>query len=159
LSECKAMYVATHSNVDGLTGLNKELNLGVKLLKKQITDVQLVKFEHDKKMLGIQLKHENIMCECEKDKRNSKEVSDMTALKAKNAHTMLAHCLRKQTKDEDLIHWEIPKKQKDVEVLNNDVGVITAGQFNVHQTLDAVSCFATLILFSFVTHLSCMFTF
>ena len=70
----------------------------------------------------------------------------------KNGHTMLAHSLRKQTKDNDLVCREIAKKRKDVEVSNN-VGVIAAGlqnkqmqinngQFNAHMSLDKVSFFS-----------------
>ena len=152
LSDVKAMYVATRRNVDGLTNLNKELNASLKTLKKKLSDDQSVKFEHDEKMLSMQLKREGILYEREKDKRDSKEVSEMTALKAKNAHTMLAHSLRKQTKDDDLVRREIAKKRKDVEVSNN-VGVIAAGlrnkqmqinngQFNAHMSLDEVSFFS-----------------
>jgi hypothetical protein len=54
------MYIATHHNVNGLTELNKELSSSVKLLKKKSTENQSVKFEHNEKMLSMQLKRENI---------------------------------------------------------------------------------------------------
>jgi hypothetical protein len=64
---------------------------------------------------------------------------------------MLAHSLRKQTKDKDLARREIAKKRKDVQVSNN-VGVIAAslrnkqvqinnGQINARQSLEEVRLF------------------
>ena len=98
------------------------------------------------------------MHEREQDKTARKEESDRTALEARNAHTMLAHSLRKQTKDDDVVRREISKKRKDVQVSNN-VGVIAAslrnkqmqinnGQFNGCQSLEAVSFFSIVIVLS-----------
>ena len=64
---------------------------------------------------------------------------------------VLAHSLRKQTKDDDVVRREIVKKKNDVQVSNN-VGVIAAslqnkqmqinnGQFNARQSLEVVSFF------------------
>jgi hypothetical protein len=61
-------------------------------------------------MLAMQLQQKNFVYEREKDKRESKKVSDKASMQANNAHMMLMHSLCKKTKDEDILHQEIAKK-------------------------------------------------
>ena len=156
-AQLKGVYIEACRKMDGVTEINKELSTSLKLFKKKRTDDQSVKFEHDEKMLAMQLKRDTIQYDREKDRREDKESSDKASLEAKNAHTILAHSLREKTKDDDLLCREIAKKKKDVQVSNN-VGLIAAGlrqkqmhinngQFNANVTLEAVSFFVIAILF------------
>jgi hypothetical protein len=111
-TELKEVYVGISRKLDGLTESNRELTTSLKYLKKKSTDDQSVKFKHDEKMLSMQLERESVMYQREKEKTERKEETDKVALQAKNAHTILAHSLRKQTKDEDLVRREIAKKKK-----------------------------------------------
>jgi hypothetical protein len=150
-TELKEVYVGISRKLDGLTESNRELTTSLKYFKKKSTDDQSVKFKHDEKMLSMQLERESVMYQREKEKTERKEETDKVALQAKNHHTILAHSLRKQTKDEDMVRREIAKKKKDVQVSTN-VGVIAAslrnkqmqinnGQFNARQSLEEVSFF------------------
>jgi hypothetical protein len=76
LSKVRAMYATSCRSIHGLTELDKKLNSSLKILKKKSTDDQLVKFEHDEKMLAMQLELENVMHKHEKEKRENKEESD-----------------------------------------------------------------------------------
>jgi hypothetical protein len=149
--ELKEAYMDLSRKLDGLTEINKGLTKSLKVLKKKNSDDLSVKYKHDEKMLSMQLERESLMHQRETEKTERKEETDKVALQAKNAHTMLAHSLRKQTKDKDLARREIAKKRKDVQVSNN-VGVIAAslrnkqmqinnGQFNARQSLEEVSFF------------------
>jgi hypothetical protein len=126
LSSSRLIYTTAHHNVDTLTESNKELLLANKKFKKKVQDDQTAKFLHNEKMLAMQCQWENFIYEREKDKRESKEVSDKASLQAKNAHMMLMYSLHKKTKYEDILRHEITKKQKDVAVSLN-VGTISAG--------------------------------
>ena len=154
LSDCRGDFTECRRREDALTGLNKELNSDIKKLRKKNQDDQTAKFGHDEKMLGMQLDRERFAYERERGKRTSKEESDQPALAAKNAHTMLTHSLRKQTKDDDVVRREVAKNKKDIAQSQN-VGAIAAGlrskqmqinngQFNAHLSLDAVS---TLVIY------------
>jgi hypothetical protein len=123
--------------------------VGVEEVKKKNLDNQDAKYQHAERMLEMQVQRDKYACEQEKEKRVSKEESDKNSLKAKNAHTMLTHNLRKQTKDEDIVCREIAKKRKETEVSEN-VSTIAAGlrsrqmtinngQFDNRPSLDTVS--------------------
>jgi hypothetical protein len=58
----------------------------------------------------MSLQHEKFLYEGEKEKRDTKEVFERTALEANTAQMMLKHSLRKKSKDEDILHREITKK-------------------------------------------------
>jgi hypothetical protein len=157
-NEVKLMYAAARRNLDGLTEINKELSASLKACKKKLSDDQSVKFEHDEKMLEMQLQREGIQYEREKDKREDKEASEKALLDAKKDHAILTHSLRQKTKDDDVLRREIAKKKKDVQVSNN-VGLIAAGlrnkqmqinngQFNSHVSLEAVSSSSICFLIS-----------
>jgi hypothetical protein len=109
------------------------------------------------------------MYQREKEKTERKEETDKVALQAKNHHTILAHSLRKQTKDEDMVRREIAKKKKDVQVSTN-VGVIAAslrnkqmqinnGQFNARQSLEEVSFFKLIFVSICYSPSSCVHDF
>jgi hypothetical protein len=158
LSASRQTCIETRRKLDSQTEVNKDLSGEVKKIKKQLREEQSAKFDHEEKMLEMQLKREMTVYEKEKGRRDGKEASETMALDAKNARTMLGHSLRKQTKDDDLVRKEVSKKKKDVEVSNN-VGAIAAslrnkqrqinngdftnnnGQFNPHFNLDSVSVF------------------
>jgi hypothetical protein len=117
--------------------------------EKKSTDDQSVKFEHDEKMLTLQLQRDTLQYEREKDRREDREASDKASLEAKSAHTLLQHSLRERTKNDDLIRRDVAKRKKEVQVSNN-VGLIAAGlrnkqmqinngQFNTHVSLEEVS--------------------
>jgi hypothetical protein len=149
LSQVKVLYVEARRKCDDLAQINKDLASSCKLLKKKTTDDQSVRFEHEEKILNIQLQRDTLQYEREKDRREDREASDKASLEAKSAHTLLQHSLRERTKNDDLIRRDVAKRKKEVQVSNN-VGLIAAGlrnkqmqinngQFNTHVSLEEVS--------------------
>jgi hypothetical protein len=152
LSSSRMIYAMALHKVDTLAESVKELTSENKKFKKKSQEDQMAKFSHNEKILAMSLQREKFLYTCEKEKRDTKEVSNRTMLEAKTVQMMLTHSLHKKSKDEDVLHQELTKKQKDVEVSKN-VGTIATllrskqmninnGQFNAHLSLDAVSfCF------------------
>jgi hypothetical protein len=134
LSSSRLIYATAIRSIDQLTESNKELLLVNKKFKKKVQDDQAAKFSPDEKMLEMQLQHEKFVYEREKDKRESKEVANKASLQAKNGQMLLTHSLRKKSKGEDILCWEIAKKQKDVEVSKNSctiAALLRSKQMNI----------------------------
>jgi hypothetical protein len=83
LSSSRLIYAMAIRNIDQLTESNKELLSANKKYKKKVQDDHAAKFLHNEKMLAMQLQHEKLVYEIEKDKRESKEVADKASLQAK----------------------------------------------------------------------------
>jgi hypothetical protein len=148
LSDLRMVYATARRNIDVLTASVKEVtSSNKKLKKKQQSDLSL-KYEHDEKMMQMQLRRERYISERDKDKRDAKDASDKMLLDNKKAQTNLVFNLRKQSKDDDIVRRDNVKKSKEVKECE-DVGVIAAGmrnkqmqinngQFNAHVSLDKV---------------------
>ena len=125
LSTSREIYAASVRNVDTLTEVIKDLKSELKKKNRRLQDDQSAKYLHNEKMLTLQVQQEKSAHDREKEKHNNKEESEQTSLKAKYAQTRLAHSLRKQSKDDDVLRKEAMKKRKDVEV-NQNVSTIAA---------------------------------
>jgi hypothetical protein len=100
---------------DVIAAAVKELNLANKTLNKTFQANLLLKYEHGKEMMQMQLQCERYLSEHEKEKRDGKDGSDKISLENKNAHTLLRHNLCEQTKDKDILCQELAKKRKDTQ--------------------------------------------
>jgi hypothetical protein len=145
LSSTRMIYATAHRNIDVFAAAVKELNSTNKKLSKKLKANLSLKYEHDKKMIQMQLQRKRYISECEKEKRDSKDVSDKFLLDNKKAQTLLMHNLCKQSKDEDILRHKIAKTRKHTQD-SEDVRVIAAGirhkqmhinngQFNAHVSL------------------------
>jgi hypothetical protein len=78
LSDLRIVYATACRNIDVFAAAVKEVNsTNKKLKKKERADLSL-KYEHDEKMVQMQLRGERYISEHEKEKRDGKDVSDKT---------------------------------------------------------------------------------
>jgi hypothetical protein len=142
LSNTRMIYAMARHNIDVLAAAVKELNsANRKLKKKEKADLSL-KYEHDEKMMQMQLQPYRYISKFGKEKRDGKDLSAKLLLDNKKAQTLLTCNLRKQSKDDDILRRELAKEWKDTHGAEA-VGVIAPGikntqmnsnneQFNAH---------------------------
>jgi hypothetical protein len=120
LSDTRTIYATTRRNIDVLAAAVKELNSANKKLNKQVKADLSLKYEHDEKMMHMELQHERYISKHTKDE------------------DILCHELAKKRKD-----------TQDAAGIRHKQMNINNGQFNAHVSLDMVSfifqIFSTLI--------------